>query len=261
MIDFKNACEAFNNYLKDYDLNDGMIDLKIRHTYGVVELSEYIAKDLKLSDEDISLAMLIALLHDIARFEQAKEYGDYRDYATLDHAELGVKILFEDGLIRKFVDDDKYDSIIMKAIKNHNKLSIDEIDMNDKELLHAKIIRDADKTDNFRVKTIESFEDIFNSSQDKLDNSTITDKIYNDFMDGKVIVSNERITDMDFWISYIAYIFDYNFVSGLKYIKEHDYINKILDRVDYKVEDTKIKMDYIRKFALEYVNDIIKKGS
>lgn len=261
MIDFKKACEAFSNYLKDYDLNDGMIDLKIRHTYGVVELSEYIAKDLKLSDEDISLAMLIGLLHDIARFEQAKEYGDYRDYATLDHADLGVKILFEDGVIRKFVNDDKYDSIIMKAIKNHNKLCIDETDMNDRELLHAKIIRDADKTDNFRVKTIESFEDIFNSSQDKLDNSTITDKIYNDFMDGKVIVSNERITDMDFWISYIAYIFDYNFVSGLKYIKEHDYINKILDRVDYKVEDTKIKMDNIRKFALEYVDNRIKKGS
>lgn len=260
MIDFKKACEAFSNYLKDYDLNDGMIDLKIRHTYGVVELSEYIAKDLKLSDEDISLAMLIGLLHDIARFEQAKEYGDYRDYATLDHADLGVKILFEDGLIRKFVNDDKYDSIIMKAIKNHNKLCIDETDMNDRELLHAKIIRDADKTDNFRVKTIESFEDIFNSSQDMLDNSTITDKIYNDFMDGKVIVSNERITDMDFWISYIAYIFDYNFVSGLKYIKEHDYINKILDRVDYKVEDTKIKMDNIRKFALEYVDSRIKEG-
>lgn len=260
MIDFKKACEAFSNYLKDYDLNDGMIDLKIRHTYGVVELSEYIAKDLKLSDEDILLAKLIGLLHDIARFEQAKEYGDYRDYVTLDHADLGVKILFEDGLIRNFVNDNKYDSIIMKAIKNHNKLCIDETDMNDRELLHAKIIRDADKTDNFRVKTIESFEDIFNSSQDKLDNSTITDKIYNDFMDGKIIVSNERITDMDFWISYIAYIFDYNFVSGLKYIKEHDYINKILDRVDYKVEDTKIKMDNIRKFALEYVDNRIKEG-
>ena len=133
-----------------------MIDLKIRHTYGVVELSEYIVKDLKLSDEDISLAMLIGLLHDIARFEQAKEYGDYRDYVTLDHADLGVKILFEDGLIRKFVNDNKYDSIIMKAIKNHNKLCIDETDMNDRELLHAKIIRDADKTDNFRVKTSKS---------------------------------------------------------------------------------------------------------
>lgn len=256
MINFKKALKEFKAYLKNYDLNLGMIQLKVRHTYGVVSLSEYIAKDLNLSEEDVELAKLIALLHDIARFEQAKEFSDYRDYKNIDHAELGVKILFEDNLIRKFIDDNKYDNIILKAIKNHNKLSIED-GLNDKEFLHAQIIRDADKTDNFRVKANDKFEDIFNSSKEKLENDTISEKIYNDFMNNKIIISKERITDMDCWVSYLAFIFDYNFNSGLKYIKEKDYINVLVDRINYKVEDTKEKMENIRKHALQYVDNKI----
>lgn len=256
MINFKKALKEFQEYLKDYDLNLGMIQLKVRHTYGVVALSEYIANDLKLSEEDVELAKLIALLHDIARFEQAKEFGDYRDYKTFDHAELAVKILFEDNLIRKFIADDKYDNIILKAIKNHNKLAIDD-ELNEKELLHAQIIRDADKTDNFRVKANDRFEDIFNSSIEKLENDTISEKIYNDFMNNKIIISSERVTDMDCWVSYIAFIFDYNFNSGLKYIKENDYINILVDRIEYKNKDTKDKMENIRKHALQYIEERI----
>jgi len=253
MIDFNNAIRAFKDYLKQYDLNNGMIQLKVKHTYGVISLSEYIANDLNLSKEDIELAKLIALLHDIARFEQAKEFGDFRDYKNLDHAELGVKILFEDNFIRNFIKDNQYDDIILKAIKNHNKLNIEE-GLNEKELLHAKIIRDADKTDNFRVKANDRFEDMFNSSKYKLENDTITDKIYHDFMNNKIIISSERVTDMDCWVSYLAFIFDYNFNSGLKYIKEKDYINILVDRIDYKIKDTKEKMEEIRKHAIDYIN-------
>lgn len=250
MIDFRKAQEYFKKYLSSYDLNDGMIQLKIKHTYGVVSLSEYIAKDLNLSEEDVDLAKLIALLHDIARFEQAKKYGDYKN---VDHADLAVKILFEDNLIRNFIEEDIYDSIILKSIKNHNKLQIEK-GLSERELLHAKIIRDADKTDNFRVKASDRFEDIFNSSKERLENDIITEKIYNDFMSNRIIISKERKTDMDCWISYIAFIFDYNFLSGLKYIKEKNYINILVDRIDYKISDTKNKMEEIRKHAINYID-------
>ena len=127
--------------------------------------------------------------------------------------------------------------------------------LNEKELLHAKIIRDADKTDNFRVKANDRFEDIFNSSKEKLENDIITEKIYNDFMGNKIIISKERETDMDCWVSFIAFIFDYNFSSGLKYIKEKDYINILVDRIDYKIKDTKNKMEEIRKHAINYIDN------
>ena len=48
-------------YLKDYDLENGSIKLKIRHTYEVVKKSEYIATGLKLDKENIKLASIQAL--------------------------------------------------------------------------------------------------------------------------------------------------------------------------------------------------------
>lgn len=252
MIDFELAQMTFREYLKNYNNLDGKIKLKITHTYEVVTMSEYISKDLKLDSENILLAKLIALLHDIGRFEQLRKYDDYRDYTTIDHADLGVQILFKDGRIRTFITDDQYDSIISKSIRNHNKLKI-EGRLSASELLHAKIIRDADKTDNFRVKATDKFENIFHSREDLLMYDTISLHIYENFMDHKLIVSEERKTDMDCWVSYLAFIFDFNFNSGLKYIKGRDYVNKLVDRIDYQNSDTKKKMENIRKCAIEYI--------
>ena len=84
-------------------------------------------------------------------------YGRSLPYdIKLEHAEFGTKVLFQNNLIRKFIDDDKYDEIISKAIYNHNKYKIQE-GLSEIELLQCKIIRDADKLDNFRVKEKDNF--------------------------------------------------------------------------------------------------------
>lgn len=258
MIDFEQAKIAFKEYLQDYDLEYGKIELKIRHTYGVVSASESIARKLLLDKEDIELAKLIGLLHDIGRFEQIKKFDCFIDNKTTDHAILGNKILFKNNLIRNFIKDEQYDNIISKAILNHNRLMI-ENNLSDRELMHAKIIRDADKVDNFRVKATDDFENIIdNSNREILENDVISDKIFHDFMESKVIIREDRNTYMDFWVSYIAFIFDFNFASGLAYIKEMDYINKVINRLDYKNVDTKQKMEKIKKHAVEYIENRIK---
>jgi putative nucleotidyltransferase with HDIG domain len=212
MIDFNKAKQAFEEYIENYDLNDSKIDLKLRHTYGVITFSESIARDLNLSDEDIELAKLIALLHDIGRFEQAKVYSDFHDHKNVDHCLLGVQILFDKGLIREFIDDNQYDNIIYKAILNHGKFKIED-GLSDRELLHTNVIRDADKTDNFRVKLTDDFSAIFNSSYDLLSNDVISDNIYGDFMNHRLILTTDRKTHMDHWVSYLAFIFDFNFTA------------------------------------------------
>lgn len=259
MIDFNQASIAFKKYLQDYDLEYGKIELKIRHTYGVVNASEYIAKELSLDDENIELAKLIALLHDIGRFEQIKKFDCFIDNKNIDHAILGNKILFKNNLIRNFIKDTQYDNIISKAILNHNRLSIED-GLTDKELLHAKIIRDADKTDNFRVKANDDFENIIdNASKEILENDIISDNIFNNFMDNKIIVREDRKTYMDFWVSYIAFIFDFNYKAGLEYIQQMNYIDKIINRLDYKNIDTEQKMEKIRKHAIQYIESRLEK--
>ena len=134
-------------------------NLKVTHTYHVAENSKNIAEKLNLSKEDIELAELIGLLHDIGRFEELKITKELNSI-KFDHATYGSKMLFEKGMIRNFVEDSQYDEIIKKAIENHSKLTIEK-GLNERELLHSKIIRDADKLDNYRVKQEEKIEAIF----------------------------------------------------------------------------------------------------
>ena len=103
------------------------------------------AKKLGFNDEDISLAKVIGLLHDIGRFEQLKEFNSFDD-SNIDHADLGVKILFEEGLIKNFWSNKEDYELIEFAIKNHNKMKIEET-TNERYLKFAKLIRDIDKMD------------------------------------------------------------------------------------------------------------------
>ena len=209
MIDIKKAEQAFKKYVSNYDQNDDRIKGKIRHTYQVERTAREIAKDLGLTEEDIELAVLIGLLHDIGRFDQQKNYKSFIDDKTKDHAIIGSKVLFEENLIREFIEDNKYDNIIKKAIENHNKYKIEE-GLEEKELLHSKIISDADKVDNFYVKTYQKFESLFNKSY--IGDEDITEDIYNTFLRKECILSANRKTSMDAWVSYIAFIFDFNYL-------------------------------------------------
>lgn len=149
-IDITKAKEQFKKYVQDYDINDDKIRLKVAHIERVAEISETIAKNLNLNEEEIQLAELIGLLHDIGRFEQIRLYHTFMDKDSINHGEFGVKLLFKDGLIRGFIKTDKYDQIIRTAILNHNKSYIQE-GLNERELLHSQIIRDADKIDIFAI--------------------------------------------------------------------------------------------------------------
>ena len=257
-MNFQKIEKAFKEYLKNYNVEDGSIALKVKHTYEVVRKSEYIATGLKLDKENIELAKIIAILHDIGRFEQIKIYKEFND-KKIEHAEFGIKVLFEDNLIRKFVEDKKYDEIISKAIYNHNKFKIED-NLSDVELLHCKIVRDADKLDNFRVKQEDKIENIFPKiyNEKTINYENISTKVYEDFMRHKCIKLDDRKTIVDYWVCVIAFIFDLNFDISLQYVKEKNYINNLIDRIQYKNSDTKQKMEDIRKCAKEYIDNRCK---
>ena len=82
MIDLNKAKNVFFEYIKNYDETESNISVKKYHSLRVMENAIAIAKDLKLSQEDIELAGLIGLLHDTARFEQWKRFNNFSDKKT-----------------------------------------------------------------------------------------------------------------------------------------------------------------------------------
>lgn len=259
MIDLEKCKKEFLKYTEKFDFEKEGIKRKQLHSLRVMEECKKVAKALKLNEEEIELAELIGLLHDIGRFEQYNRENEYHNEMILDHANLGVEILVKDDYIKKYIDDKYYIPIILKAIKNHNKLEIED-DLNEEELLYAKIIRDADKLDNFRVKEENKFEDSFPETKDaagKLSYSAMSDVVYNDFLAHKCIKLEDRKTLIDYWVCILAFIFDLYFKSSLKYIKDKNYIDILIDKIEYKNEETKARMEDIRKCAKKYIEDNI----
>lgn len=255
-IDIQYATESFRKYLTSYDAADDKIRLKIVHTFCVKRASEAIAKRLNLSEEDRQLAVLIGLLHDIGRFEQLRIYHSFIDAETVDHAALGVKILFEDNKIRDFIIDDSYDKIIREAIANHNRYAIED-GLSGRSLLHAKIIRDADKLDNYRVKLEDGIATMIGRgiTEENLGSFDITDAVYEEAKKKVSILSSLRKTPMDIWVSYIAVTFDIYFKETLEIISEENYIRRLFDRVPYTNQKTAVRMAKLLDLVLAYIRE------
>ena len=101
MIDLAYAKQQFDAFLDEFDREDDKIKLKIVHTYAVVDAAHEIALRMGLKQEELYLAELIALLHDIGRFEQLRQFGSFEP-TTMDHAAYGVELLFgENMMIRR----------------------------------------------------------------------------------------------------------------------------------------------------------------
>lgn len=249
-MNLEKSKKEFEIFVQKYDLENEKIKRKFGHSFRVMENAGQIAQSLNLSDEEIELSKLIGLLHDIGRFEQEKIYKTFKDHKSIDHGDLGVEILIKDNYIRKYIEEDKYDDIILKSIKNHNKLFIEE-GLTEEELLFAKIVRDADKLDIF-YEGVELFWTIEREIEE-VNISELSDKAVEAFNRNCLMDRKDIITKADGILNFIGFMYDINFKYDFEVIKKENYVNKILDKFDFKNNNTANKMKEARKIANEYI--------
>ena len=113
---------------------------------------------------------------------------------------------------------------------------------------------DEDKLDNCRVKLVDSTSTFINVSEEELGTQNITQKVYETVFKNKCILSADRVTQMDYWVSYIVYFFDINFKESFDIIAENDYLNRIIDRIPYSNPVTKEQMENIRVYMQNFIN-------
>lgn len=256
-MDLQHAKTEFERYLDGYDRNDDKVKLKIVHTYGVTEYSRQIAERLNLPDEDRELAQLIGLLHDIGRFEQLKRFDSFEP-DTMDHASFGVRILFSEGMIRNFAGKDSWDGIIQTAIARHSDFRLTGI-TDSRTLMHARIIRDADKLDNCRVKLEDTIETILGVSAEEVGKTSLSPEVMAQFRRKESILSSTRRTKMDYWLSYLAYFFDINYKVSWDIIREHDYVTRLIDRIPYSNPQARVQMDEVRTTLYAYMKNFTER--
>lgn len=260
MIDIEKANKTFIDYVKNYDINNGRIRLKMTHILNVAKTSREIAIDLNLDEEDIELAELIGLFHDIGRFEQAKRFNTFSDKDSgVDHAKYGLKVLYEDGLIKKFIDTDEYDDIIKTAVYNHNKVKIDD-SVSGRALLFSKIIRDADKLDIYRV--IASKEnamiDIFWYKE--FEGLSISDDLLEKFKKEHFVNYKDIKNNADLILAFYGYLYDFYYPYSLRTLKKKKYLEAFTIRVKETFKNDKLnkQVDELLDMCNNYIDEKIK---
>ena len=233
----------------DDDLQQN-IDLQEEHTRRVCSEILDIGKKLGLNDEDLCLAEVIALFHDIGRFEQYARFRTFVDLHSVNHAEHGIKILQKNGVLDSL--DEPTRELILRTIAYHNRAALPQKET-EKCLFFTKLLRDADKLDIWRVVT-----DYYQRKNGKRngalelglpDTPEISEDVYNDLMEGKIVDVTHLKNLNDFKLLQIGWIYDINFTPTFKYVKKRRYLEMIRD-----VLPESKKVERIFSVAQSYLN-------
>ena len=251
-MNIQKAEQEFLKFAEQYDLTFPKMKRKLQHSFRVMENAKNIAKSLNLNNDEIEIATLIGLLHDIGHFEEIKEKDILKLNTKIDHGDLGIEILQKNNYLRKFIKENTYDNIILKAIKNHNKFKIIN-ELTKKELLFAKIIRDADKLDIFYEGATLFW--TLSEQIEKINNSKISDIVIQNF-DNHIYFDRKFLqTEVDKIIHFVSLIFDINFNYDFEIIKKENYINIILNKFTFEDENTSKQIEHILEIATKYIEN------
>jgi len=232
-------------------LHQQSIDLKEAHTFRVCAAIERIGSGLCLSENDLRIAYVTALFHDIGRFPQYQKYRSFRDLDSENHAKLSIRELNRHRILHTLTFTER--QLISRAILFHNRLHIPG-NLDPKTLLHCQLIRDADKVDILQVMS-EHFH-----MAESLQNPVITlglgadrqvrEEVYRMLLDGRIMSYTKLKTINEFKVLQMSWVFDINFRPTFEILRERNNIGAIAATLP----DTPLLQE-----ALDFVNGYIEK--
>ena len=202
-------------YTEDEEVQQA-IRLKEVHTGIVNSIAVELAKHLGLAAHDVQLAEIMGLFHDVGRFRQFTIYRTFNDAVSEDHAALGLKALDELPFFSRLAPADE--ALVRFAIWNHNKKVIAPTE-DARELFFARLLRDADKLDIFRV---------LRPFLAPPDGSGVSPDFLEKFIAGEQVDYTQIRTMDDRKLVRLMWVYDVNFSWTLRRIRERGYIEDII---------------------------------
>lgn len=202
-------------YTEDADVQQNIV-LKELHTEFVVAHCRALAEELGLSEKDTVLAEMIGLFHDVGRFRQYTVYRTFNDRISVNHAMLGLKILRDMPLLKQMLTADR--QTFTFAISQHNALKIEGAE-SARDLLFARLIRDADKLDIYRV-----LQPMLKPS----DGSGYSEILERCFLEGRQCDFADIKTEDDRKVVRLLWLYDIHFACTMHKILDRGYAEEII---------------------------------
>jgi len=225
----------FNDYVSHFyskgqdQENDWAIKLKEEHSWKVREEILHISNKLQLSEDDIVIAEILGLFHDIGRFHQYKKHRTFRDDLSENHAKIGARIVEHSQILDNLNADEK--TVILNGILYHNVHTLPG-DLDTRCLFFCKLLRDADKLDIWRVVINYYYKEQGENPHTILelglpDGPRYSTRVLNDLYNGKTSNASDIKNLNDFKLLQIGWVYGINFYPTLQEIKKRNYIEMI----------------------------------
>ena len=250
----------FNDYVAGFYGDDEYVNanlkMKEQHTHRTCAEMRYLAQEVGLSDNQKQVAQVVALFHDIGRFEQFTRYRTYNDTRSTNHCVLGVKVL---GLAKVLQELDTIErQWIVKAIEYHGRRELPK-DLNGQTLLFSKLIRDADKLDVFYTVTeyyrkYRDNPDEFMLELEFADEPGYCPEVIKGVEQGRLIDYSELRTLNDAKLAQLGWVYDVNFPATLRRIRQRRFLEALLEFLP-KTDD----IERVKEKMFEYVEARLSK--
>src|SRR5512133_784563 len=213
---YTNILSWFNDYTRLF-LDSDQVEkraatLKFDHTLLVVENNTLLCDSITIDNELRCLSTIVALLHDIGRFEQFRKYKKFADRHSVNHAVLGIQIIEQYNVLKEL--NAEHQELIKNAILLHNVPSLPPETAGVQRLL-CQLIRDADKLDIYRIAS-EHYKNPDSTDRGIIgigisEEDTISDEIVAAIRAKKSVDYSYMKSINDFKLVQLGWVFDLNF--------------------------------------------------
>lgn len=222
---FAGYCQSFDS--TGDEERENML-LKEEHTHRVCANAIRVGSDEGLSGDDLFLAEAAALLHDVGRFEQYRQYRTFRDSISVDHGAFGVEILLDSDILAGFDPRDR--RIVISCVENHNCFKLRK-SITGEDLAFLNLVRDADKLDiwslfveYYRMPADGRSQAVGQGLPDK---PRCSPRICEKVMRREPVRLSSACTLNDFKLVQLSWVYDMVYPSSFRLLLERDLINGI----------------------------------
>lgn len=260
-VDRDRAQAAFSAYVAAYDPADPKIALKVDHTWRVAALAERIARAAGMPADDVDLAWLCGLLHDVGRFEQVRRYGTFNDARSVSHARLGEQVLFDEGRLRDYLPDafgapeapaepdasaadpaadpaplSPEAALVRTAVATHSDFRL-PAGLPARTRALCDVLRDADKVDILKAISESDMAEVLDVTPGQIRQSPLSPAVVEAFYAHRTVRRDERAWPADYLASYACFVFELVYPESVRIAHEQGFAQGLL-RLPFERADT-----------------------
>lgn len=232
---------VYDAYAQSFAGADGRLEemqqLKFDHSHRVAAIAHAIAAEEGWPEEDVLLADVAGLYHDVGRYRQYREYRTFQDYRSIDHGECGWRVISEAGLLDALSPEER--EIVLVATRHHNAKDVPP-GLTPRQERFLRLDRDSDKIDiydvlydNVRSRRYLKYPEIFHGVDP---DGPVTPEVLATVRARQPQSYKNAKSVSDFLLLTAQWLGDFNFAASRRLVRQRDVVGRLKEIINLTPE-------------------------